>query len=90
MVCTGTLSGSLTIWDLNSENTSVSLNSPQEHSYNFAKVSQSMQFDRLVSDISWNPSNNLISSISLDGSVILLDVRSPKFPLQTVTNYSTH
>ncbi|EAN32164.2 WD domain G-beta repeat protein [Theileria parva strain Muguga] len=84
MVCTGTLSGSLTIWDLNSENTSVSLNSPQEHSYNFAKVSQSMQFDRLVSDISWNPSNNLISSISLDGSVILLDVRSPKFPLQTV------
>ncbi|XP_953443.1 microtubule-associated protein (YTM1 homologue), putative [Theileria annulata] len=83
MVCTGNNLGSLSIWDLNSDNTEVKLNSGQE-SYNFTKVSQSKNFERLVSDVSWNPTNNLISSISLDGSVILLDVRSPKFPLQTV------
>ncbi|UVC50098.1 microtubule-associated protein [Theileria orientalis] len=81
-VCTGSVDGSLTVWDLRSSQEGVNINGDSGSYLNLLKKASSRPFDRLVSDVSWNQSVNLVSAVGLDGNVMLVDVRSPKFPLQ--------
>ncbi|AFZ81654.1 WD domain, G-beta repeat domain-containing protein [Theileria equi strain WA] len=48
-----------------------------------SSVCSSNIHNKLVGSISWNPvKRNIIASFGLDGCAFLIDIRSPKFPLQ--------